>query len=159
MFVPSYSTVPKLQTPEDLQGDTLLHYDAEIELKNLILLSWMLALRQRICGKELNDDIQTNYEDPLTSVMLLLARAITQNFSNPINNHLRTSSNTKNQAVIQGDRLNIQSRNFGNAGRNNKRAYIQEEVVEGSNETGNVQRTLRISCSGNTSTVQCYNCS
>ncbi|GKE92317.1 integrase, catalytic region, zinc finger, CCHC-type containing protein, partial [Tanacetum coccineum] len=37
-----------------------------------------------------------------------------------------------------------------------------EEIVEGSNapnETGNVQRTLRTSSSGNTSTVQCYNCS
>nr|GEW37178.1 hypothetical protein [Tanacetum cinerariifolium] len=105
------------------------------------------------------DDIQTNYEDPLTSAMLLLARAITQNFSNPTNNRLRTSSNTKNQAVIQGDWVNIQSRNSGNARRNNRRAYVQEEVVEGSNEIGNIQRTLRNSSSGNTSTVQCYNCS
>ncbi|GJU24090.1 integrase, catalytic region, zinc finger, CCHC-type containing protein, partial [Tanacetum coccineum] len=39
MFVPSDSTVPKLQTIEDLQGDVLLHHDAEIELMNLILLS------------------------------------------------------------------------------------------------------------------------
>ncbi|GJU32444.1 retrovirus-related pol polyprotein from transposon TNT 1-94 [Tanacetum coccineum] len=39
MFVPSDSTVPKLQTTEDLQGDALLHYDAEMELMNLILLS------------------------------------------------------------------------------------------------------------------------
>ncbi|GJW93675.1 hypothetical protein Tco_0173347 [Tanacetum coccineum] len=39
MFVPSDSTVPKLQTAEDLQGDALLHYDAEIEVMNLILLS------------------------------------------------------------------------------------------------------------------------
>nr|GEY58447.1 hypothetical protein [Tanacetum cinerariifolium] len=88
------------------------------------------------------DDIQTNFEDPLTSTMLVLARAITQNFSNPTNNRLRTLSNTKNQAVIQGDRVNIQSRNSGNAGRNNTRAYVQEEVVEVSNEIGNVQRTL-----------------
>ncbi|GJT84227.1 integrase, catalytic region, zinc finger, CCHC-type containing protein [Tanacetum coccineum] len=68
----------------------------------------------------------------------------------------------QNQAIIQGDRVNIQSRNSGNAGRNNRRAYVQEEIVEGSNapnETGNVQRTLRTSSSGNTSTVQCYNCS
>ncbi|GKG37066.1 retrovirus-related pol polyprotein from transposon TNT 1-94, partial [Tanacetum coccineum] len=39
-------------------------------------------------------------------------------------------------------------------------AYVQEEVIEVSNaqnETGNVQRTLRISSSRNTSTVQCYN--
>ncbi|GJS87386.1 retrovirus-related pol polyprotein from transposon TNT 1-94 [Tanacetum coccineum] len=83
------------------------------------------------------DDIQTNSKDPLTSAML-------------------------NQAIIQGDRVNIQSRNPGNTGRNTRRAYVQEEVVEGSNaqnETGNVQRTLRTSSSGNTSTVQCYNCS
>nr|GFA20604.1 hypothetical protein [Tanacetum cinerariifolium] len=39
MFVPSDLTVPKLQTTEDLQRDALLHYDAEIELMNLILLS------------------------------------------------------------------------------------------------------------------------
>ncbi|GJY54495.1 integrase, catalytic region, zinc finger, CCHC-type containing protein [Tanacetum coccineum] len=39
---------------------------------------------------------------------------------------------------------------------------FKEEIVEGSNapnETENVQRTLRTSSSGNTSTVQCYNCS
>ncbi|GJT95219.1 copia protein [Tanacetum coccineum] len=63
---------------------------------------------------------------------------------------------------IQGDRVNIQSKNSGNTGRNNRRAYVQEEVVKGmnaQNETGNVQRTLRTPSSGNTSTVQCYNCS
>ncbi|GJY89884.1 hypothetical protein Tco_0505080 [Tanacetum coccineum] len=59
------------------------------------------------------DDVHTNSEDPLASAMLLLARAITQCFSTPINNRLRTS-NTRNQAIIQGDRLNIQSRNSGN---------------------------------------------
>ncbi|GKD55072.1 hypothetical protein Tco_1288459, partial [Tanacetum coccineum] len=38
------------------------------------------------------------------------------------------------------DRVNIQSRNSGNAGRNNRRAYVQEEIIEGSNapnETAN----------------------
>nr|GEW59345.1 hypothetical protein [Tanacetum cinerariifolium] len=103
------------------------------------------------------DDIQTNHEDSVASATLLLSRAITQNFSNPTNNHLRTSSNTKNQAIIQGDRVNIQSRNSGNTERNNRRAYVQEEIVEGSNETENVQRNLRTSSLGNTSTVQCYN--
>ncbi|GJT79815.1 integrase, catalytic region, zinc finger, CCHC-type containing protein [Tanacetum coccineum] len=320
MFIPNNSTVPKLQTAEDLQGDALLHYDAEIELMNLILLSipndiynfvdactsakdmwkrverlmrgtiqnkvdkethftnefdqfvaepgealvsvynrfaqlmndlerndmhfpivtintkflnslqpeWLKYVTQVRLAKRLTvdtfddlfdylqqfkklvnvsrakklekshdplalvahtgsssrntssyyvthptsvvdyddeyqqDDVHTNSEDPLASAMLLLARAITQNFSNPTNNRLRTSSNTRNQAIIQGDRVNIQSRNSGNAGRNNRRAYVQEEIVEGSNapnETGNVQRTLRTSSSGNTSTVQCYNCS
>ncbi|GKA35392.1 integrase, catalytic region, zinc finger, CCHC-type containing protein [Tanacetum coccineum] len=74
---------------------------------------------------------------------------------------LCTYSNTENQAIIQGDRVNIQSRNSGNTGRNTRRAYVQEEVVEGSNaqtKTENVQRTLRTSSSGNTTNVQCYNC-
>ncbi|GJU05460.1 retrovirus-related pol polyprotein from transposon TNT 1-94 [Tanacetum coccineum] len=282
MFIPNNSTVPKLKTVEDLQGDALLHYDAEMELMNLILLSipndnynsfvaepgealvsvynrfaqlmndlerndmhfpivtintkflnslqpeWLKYVTQVRLAKRLTvdtfddlfyylqqfkklvnvsrakklekshdplalvahtgsssrntssyyvthhtsvvdyedeyeqDDVHTNSEDPLASAMLLLARAITQNFSTPTNNRLRTSSNTRNQAIIQGDRVNIQSRNSGNAGRNNRRAYVQEEIVEGSNapnETGNVQRTLRTSSSGNTSTVQCYNCS
>ncbi|GJW40197.1 retrovirus-related pol polyprotein from transposon TNT 1-94 [Tanacetum coccineum] len=218
MFIPNNSIVPKLQTAEDLQGDALLHYDAEMELMNLILLSIPndiynsvdactsakdifeklvnvsrakklekshdpLALVAHTGSSSRNtssyyvthptsvvdyedeyqqDDVHTNSEDPLASAMLLLARAITQNFSTLTNNRLRTSSNTRNQAIIQGDRVNIQSRNSGNAGRNNRRAYVQEEIVEGSNapnETGNVQRTLRTSSSGNTSTVQCYNCS
>ncbi|GJX13865.1 retrovirus-related pol polyprotein from transposon TNT 1-94 [Tanacetum coccineum] len=108
------------------------------------------------------DEVHNNSEDPLVSAMLLLAKAITQNFSNPTNNRLRASSNTRNQAIIQGDRVNIQSRNSGNTGRNNRQAYVQEEVVKGMNapnETRNVQRTLRTSSSRNTSTVQCYNCS
>ncbi|GJV50055.1 putative reverse transcriptase domain-containing protein [Tanacetum coccineum] len=36
--------------------------------------------------------------------MLLLSKSITQNLSNPTNNCLRASSNTRNQAVVQGDR-------------------------------------------------------
>ncbi|GJV95216.1 hypothetical protein Tco_1546793 [Tanacetum coccineum] len=102
-------------------------------------------------------DVQSNSEDPLTSAMLLHARAITQNLSNPTNTHLRTSSNTRNQAIIQGDRVNIQRRNSGNTGRNPRRSYVQEEVGEGSNaqnETGTVQRTLRTSSTGNVITVQ-----
>ncbi|GKC23150.1 retrovirus-related pol polyprotein from transposon TNT 1-94 [Tanacetum coccineum] len=45
---------------------------------------------------ELQGDSQ---EDKLTTAMILLARAISQKFSSPTNNHLRVSSNTKNQAV------------------------------------------------------------
>ncbi|GJR97790.1 hypothetical protein Tco_0269964 [Tanacetum coccineum] len=102
-----------------------------------------------------HDDVHNNSEDPLVSAMLLLIKAITQNFSNPTNNRLRASSNTRNQAIIQGDSVNIQSRNSGNTRRNIRRAYVQEEVVEGMNapnETGNVQKTLR------TQSQQYFNC-
>ncbi|GJY62288.1 integrase, catalytic region, zinc finger, CCHC-type containing protein [Tanacetum coccineum] len=48
--------------------------------------------------------------------MMLLARAITQRYSTPTNNRLHTSSNTRNQAVIQDGRMDIQSKNVGYAG-------------------------------------------
>ncbi|GKB23414.1 hypothetical protein Tco_0862815 [Tanacetum coccineum] len=73
---------------------------------------------------ELQGDSQ---EDKLTTAMMLLARSITQKFSTPTNNHLRTSSNTRNQAVIQDGRVDIQTKNAGygrngnrNAGRQNR---------------------------------------
>ncbi|GKE08180.1 hypothetical protein Tco_1411731 [Tanacetum coccineum] len=40
-------------------------------------------------------------EEKLTTAMMLLARAITQNFSTPTNNRLRSSSNIRNQVVVQ----------------------------------------------------------
>ncbi|GKC76230.1 hypothetical protein Tco_1127004 [Tanacetum coccineum] len=46
---------------------------------------------------ELQGDSQ---EDKLTTAMMLLARAISQKFSTPTNNHLCISSNTRNQAVV-----------------------------------------------------------
>ncbi|GKB34541.1 retrovirus-related pol polyprotein from transposon TNT 1-94 [Tanacetum coccineum] len=208
-----------MQNEEDLRGDDLKYYEAEIETMNLILISipndiydfvdacttakamWKRKLVNASRAKKLEkshdplalvahmgsssrnktpyyvthpcsmvdydddyqkDVVQTNSRDPLTSVMMLLARAITQRFSNPTNNHLRTSSNTRNQAIVQGDRVNIQSRNSGNDGRNIRRAIVQEEVVEGTNvqnDAGNIQRTLRTMSSGTTANVQCYNCS
>ncbi|GJV76183.1 retrovirus-related pol polyprotein from transposon TNT 1-94 [Tanacetum coccineum] len=295
MFIPNNSTVPKLQTAEDLQGDALLHYDAEMELMNLILLSipndiynsvdactsakdmWKRVerlMRGTIQNKvdrethftnefdqfvvepgealvsvynrfaQLMNDLERNdMHFPIVTIntkflnslqpewlkyvtQVRLAKRLTvdtfddlfyylQQFEKLVNvsrakklekshdplalvAHTGSSSrNTSsyyvthptsvvdykdeyqqdyvhtnledpltsamlNQAIIQGDRVNIQSRNSGNAGRNNRRAYVQEEIVEGSNapnETENVQRTLRTSSSGNTSTVQCYNCS
>ncbi|GJW26450.1 hypothetical protein Tco_0040261 [Tanacetum coccineum] len=102
------------------------------------------------------DAFQNNYEDPLTSAMMLLARAITQRFSNPTNNRLRNSFNTKNQAIVQGDRVNIQSRNYGNDGRNTRRSYVQEEIIEGNNvqnDARNTHRTLQTTSSGSAANV------
>ncbi|GJW42632.1 hypothetical protein Tco_0071431 [Tanacetum coccineum] len=62
---------------------------------------------------ELQGDSQ---EDKHTTAMMLLARAVTQKFSTPTNNHLRTTSNTRNQAVIQDGRVDIQTKNAGYGG-------------------------------------------
>ncbi|GJW09311.1 hypothetical protein Tco_1575138 [Tanacetum coccineum] len=87
--------------------------------------------------------------------MTLLARAITQRYSTLTNNRLHSSSNTRNQAVVQADRVNIQSKNVGNNGRMARRSYnIQDESAESNNvqkETENVQRNLQTSSNGNDS--------
>nr|GEY54972.1 hypothetical protein [Tanacetum cinerariifolium] len=79
------------------------------------------------------DVVQNNFEDPLTSSMILLTRVIT---------------------------AKIQSKNSGNDGRNTTRSYIQEEIVKGNNfqkDAGNIQRTLQTVSLGTTANVQCYN--
>ncbi|GJS66092.1 integrase, catalytic region, zinc finger, CCHC-type containing protein [Tanacetum coccineum] len=235
MFIPNISTVPKLQTVEDLQGDALLHYDAEMELMNLILLSipndiynyvdactsakdmWKRVERLMRGTIQNKVDRETRFTNEFDQFVAEPREALVSGYNHfaqllndlesndmhfpiqfeklvnvsrakkfekshdplPLVAHTGSSSrNTssyyvthptpmvnyedENQAIIQGDRVNLQSWNSGNAGRNNRRAYVQEEIVEGSNapnETGNVQRTLRTSSSGNTSIVQCYNCS
>ncbi|GJX86113.1 hypothetical protein Tco_0336887 [Tanacetum coccineum] len=67
----------------------------------------------------------SSQEDKLTTAMMLLARAMTQKFSTPTNNHLCTSSNTRNQAVIQDGRVDIQTKNTGYGGNGNKNARRQ----------------------------------
>nr|GEW35195.1 retrovirus-related Pol polyprotein from transposon TNT 1-94 [Tanacetum cinerariifolium] len=77
------------------------------------------------------DAIQNNSEDPLTSTMILLARTITQRFSNPTNNGFHTSLDTRNQEIVQCERVKIQSKNSRNDGRNIRCLYVQEEIIEG----------------------------
>ncbi|GKA41064.1 hypothetical protein Tco_0733657 [Tanacetum coccineum] len=63
--------------------------------------------------REIQGDAQ---EDKLIPAIMLFARSITQQYSTPTNNRLRTSSNTRNQAVIQDGRVDTQSKNVGYAG-------------------------------------------
>ncbi|GKD15017.1 putative ribonuclease H-like domain-containing protein, partial [Tanacetum coccineum] len=108
---------------------------------------------------ELQGDSQ---EDKLTTAMMLLARAITQKFSTPTNNRLRTSSNTRNQAVVQVGRVDIQSKiGYGgngnkNAGRQNRnQAFNAGNRNDDSNQI--VQRVPRTESTLGKENVQCYN--
>ncbi|GJY51951.1 hypothetical protein Tco_0442798 [Tanacetum coccineum] len=93
--------------------------------------------------RELQGDSQ---EDKLIIAMILLARSITQKFSTPTNNHFRTSPNTRNQAVIQDGRVDIQTKNPGYAGNGNMNAGRQSmnqafNAVNGNND--NIQIVQR----------------
>ncbi|GJY97090.1 hypothetical protein Tco_0514000 [Tanacetum coccineum] len=146
-YTPPDSQTQRLQTEDVLTRDDLKHYEAEIKYVTQVRLAKRLTedsyddlfdylsqyekLVNASRAKKLEKDaFQNNYEDPLTSAMMLLARAITQRLFNPTNNHLRTSSNTINQAIVQADRVNNQSRNSGNDGINTRRSYVQEEVID-----------------------------
>ncbi|GKE88393.1 hypothetical protein Tco_1565868, partial [Tanacetum coccineum] len=72
--------------------------------------------------RELQWDAQ---EDKLSTTMMLLARAITHKFSTPTNNRLHTSSNTRNQVVINNGRVEIQTKNGGYSGNGNRNARRQ----------------------------------
>ncbi|GJT33003.1 hypothetical protein Tco_0923422 [Tanacetum coccineum] len=65
-------------------------------------------------------------------------------FSNPTNNRLRSSLNIRNQAVVQADKANIQTKIAGNDGRTAESSNVQKE-------TGNLQINLRTTSSGNDS--------
>nr|GEU67058.1 hypothetical protein [Tanacetum cinerariifolium]GEW21121.1 hypothetical protein [Tanacetum cinerariifolium] len=70
-------------------------------------------------SREIQGDAQ---DEKLSTEMMLLTRAITQRYSNLTNNRIRTLSNTRNQAVIQDGRVDIQRRNVGYAGNGNRNA-------------------------------------
>nr|GEU93690.1 integrase, catalytic region, zinc finger, CCHC-type, peptidase aspartic, catalytic [Tanacetum cinerariifolium] len=213
LFIPSDSIIPKLQTAEDLQGGALLHYDAEIEVMNLILHSipndiynsmdgctsakdmWKRVKRLMMGTIHNKVDRETRFTnefdqfvaepgESLVSVYNRFAQLMNdleQNdmhfpiqFEKLVNTsrakkleksydllalvaHTGSSSrNTSSYYVThptymvdyddeyQQDDIQTNSEdpltsamNSGNAGRNNRHAYVQEEVVEGSNETGN----------------------
>ncbi|GJW71992.1 retrovirus-related pol polyprotein from transposon TNT 1-94 [Tanacetum coccineum] len=106
---------------------------------------------------ELQGDSQ---KDKLTTAMMLLARAISQKFSIPTNNHLRVSSNTRNQAEVQDGRVDIQTKNDGysrNANKNTVRNRTQG--FNASNESNHIiQRVPRTESTLGKANVQCYNC-
>ncbi|GJV98991.1 hypothetical protein Tco_1554243 [Tanacetum coccineum] len=83
---------------------------------------------------ELQGDSQ---KDKLTTAMMLLARAITQKFSAPTNNRLRNSSNTRNQAVIQDGRVDIQTKNACYGSNGNKNAGRQSKNQAFNSGNGN----------------------
>ncbi|GJT06111.1 hypothetical protein Tco_0840573 [Tanacetum coccineum] len=113
------------QTGDTISYDVL--YDSLIKFKPHVLASKAKKAAKIFDYKdeyqgELQGDSQ---EDKLTTTMMLLARAITQKFSTPTNNRLCTSSNTRNQDVVQDGRVDIQTKNTCYGGNGNRNAGRQ----------------------------------
>ncbi|GJT16171.1 hypothetical protein Tco_0874877 [Tanacetum coccineum] len=65
------------------------------------------------------------------------SKYVTMKFSTPTNNRLRTSSNTRNQVVIQDGRVDIQTKNAGYGGNGNRNAGRQNKNQAFNAGTGN----------------------
>ncbi|GJY23145.1 DNA-directed DNA polymerase [Tanacetum coccineum] len=93
----------------------------------------------------------------------LLAKAISRKFSTPTNNHLCSSSNTRNQAVVHG-RVDIQTKNAGYSGNDNKNVGRQNRnqafnAGNGNDESNQIfRRVPRNESTPRKANVQCYNC-
>ncbi|GKB55403.1 integrase, catalytic region, zinc finger, CCHC-type containing protein [Tanacetum coccineum] len=158
-ITPIGPALPRLQDVEDLQGDDLLYYDAEMELTNMILLSIPNEIYNSVdsckTAKEMWDRVESLMRGTIQNQVDRETR-----FTNEFDQFVAEPGESL-VSVYNRERVNIQRRNSGNVGRNNRRAYVQGEVVEGmnaTNETANVQRIVRTLTPGNTSTGQCYNC-
>nr|GEX09949.1 hypothetical protein [Tanacetum cinerariifolium] len=89
---------------------------------------YVTMVHHNLTGETVSYDMELqgdSQEDKIKTSMMLLARSITQKFSTLTNNRLRISSNTRNQAVIQDGRVDIQTKNAGYGGNGNKNAERQ----------------------------------
>ncbi|GJR08394.1 retrovirus-related pol polyprotein from transposon TNT 1-94 [Tanacetum coccineum] len=234
IFTPEGSTIPRLQTIKDLEGDDLLLHDAEMEVMNMILPSIPNEIYNSQFEKLVNASRAKKLEkshDPLdlvtntgsgvpgcfvnhgcyvhgdhmllclfllvmlfvsagrscwlgfvpTSGLLLVHTILADFFMVPADfsdvttvnfYRLDESSEGVNEDFVKSD-LSMEPTGFKGfiqtlieeqaaAPTGCTPSWILQEVIEGMNapnEIGNVQRTLRTPSSGNTSTIQCYNCS
>nr|GFB25665.1 hypothetical protein [Tanacetum cinerariifolium] len=140
MFIPSDSTVSKLQTAEDLEGDALLHYDAEIEVMNLILLS-------------IPNDIY-NFMDACTLAKDMWERVeclMRGTIQNKVDRETYFVNEFDQFVAELGEALVSVYYRFAQLMNNLKRNDMHFLIV-----TININNLQTLS-SGNTSTVQCYN--
>ncbi|GJZ35971.1 hypothetical protein Tco_0581788 [Tanacetum coccineum] len=233
VFTPSETKAPRLQKEEDLRGDDLKHYDAEIEAMNLILISILndiynfvntcttiKAMWQRVehlmrgtVQNQVDRETRFNIEfDEFIAkpgeALVFVYNRFAQLMNDLERNHIKfplslltqmdsyddlfdylqqfeklvnasrakklekthdplalvayTGSLSRTMTPYYVTHPSSVSGSSGNDGRNTRRSYVQEEVIEGTNvqnDVGNIQRTLLTTSSGTVANVQCYNCS
>nr|GEU29501.1 hypothetical protein [Tanacetum cinerariifolium] len=116
---PTDSLRKRMQVYADLTGEDKLRYEADIDAINWILLGIPNDIYNSVDAlQDYDDDYQGEIqgdepEDKLSTTMMILTRAITQQSSTPSNNYVRTSSSMKNQAYVQDGWVDIQGKCSG----------------------------------------------
>ncbi|GJT99277.1 retrovirus-related pol polyprotein from transposon TNT 1-94 [Tanacetum coccineum] len=88
MIQPDTNRDLRPETEDDLTGDALKQYETDIEAMNLILISIPNEIYNSVDSLDYDDEyhgetFQNDLEESFTTVMMLLARAITQHYSTP----------------------------------------------------------------------------
>ncbi|GJT70250.1 hypothetical protein Tco_1029536 [Tanacetum coccineum] len=121
----------KDETEDDLMGDNLKHYEADIEAMNLILISIPNDIYNSV------DSCQTAQEMWLRVKRLMHGTDLSDaDRETRLNNEFDKFTTAPvesfvNQAVVQAGRVNIQSRNVGNDGRIARRSYNTQVDAKG----------------------------
>ncbi|GJY54629.1 retrovirus-related pol polyprotein from transposon TNT 1-94 [Tanacetum coccineum] len=110
------------------------------------------------CQMDTGSTSTDNLIESLTNTLALLSQSFKAHLPQ-INNQLRTSSNERNKATVQDDKVVIQDvrdrYNVNNQGRlfqrNNARGNVVAENVRGQNRVGNMNP-------GQAKPIMCYNC-
>lgn len=101
----NYFSYPQPTTPNQM-----IQYDSSQQSNQLVPYENSDSMYYSNSNEDEDEDFNT-----LNQGLALIARAF-RKFSNKTNNRLRSSSNTRNQAVIQDGRVEIQNRNYGRSG-------------------------------------------
>ncbi|GJX57796.1 hypothetical protein Tco_0287693 [Tanacetum coccineum] len=170
---------PRMQKEEDLSRDDLKHYEAEIEAMNLILISipndiynsvdactptksmWERVERlmrgtvqnqvDRVTQVPTTEDSYDDLFDYLQQFKKLVNASRAKKLEKTHDPLALVAHMGSSPELLHSDRVNIQSKNSGNDGRNTRRTYVQEEVSENTNvqnDAGIIQRNLRIASTG-----------
>ncbi|GJT05435.1 retrovirus-related pol polyprotein from transposon TNT 1-94 [Tanacetum coccineum] len=139
---------------DDLTGDDLKQYEADIKAMNLIIISIPYDIYNYVDACENARDMGDKYEK----------RVIASREKKAAKTHdpLALVAHTSSSSSRSPPPYYVTHPPSVEWWLNARRSYnTQEESTESSNvqkETGNVQRTLRTSSLGNATNVQCYNC-
>jgi hypothetical protein len=93
-------------------SNQMVSYDSSLQHTSTQLVPYTNSDAMYYSKSNEDDDEDFN---TLNQGLALIARAFSK-FSNKTNNHQRSSSNTRNQAVVHDGRVEIQNRNFGRSG-------------------------------------------
>nr|GEU81452.1 hypothetical protein [Tanacetum cinerariifolium] len=149
MFVPSDSTVPKLQTAKDLQGDAFLHYDAEIMLMNLIILSIPNDIYNSVEACTLVKDMWKRVERLMRGTIQNNSKEVRKSHD-PLALVAYTGSSSRNTSSYYVTHPTSMV--------DYEDEYQQDDIQTNSEDPLTFALlTLRNISLGNTSTVQCYN--